>query len=150
MNARTMLPMTFEASGAASKESVSSANERGKIPRAWAFKGPGPLWATLLIGKKCFAHLTIALRSGPIGGPRAPPPPELWRPSALPPPCSNYNNAKRLQHVAVIVSVITLACMYNQQQTVTKSNIPCPLWRPLSLWPLPSVNAGATTGPRSL
>ena len=59
--------------------------------------------------------------------------------------CSNCNNAKRLQHVAVIVSVIellTLACMYNYQQTVTKSNVPRPL---CSLWPLPSVNAGAAT-----
>ena len=51
----------------------------------------------------------------PIGGPRGGAQGTLapLHPLKL---CSNYNNAKRLQHVAVIVSVIellTFACMYN-------------------------------------
>ena len=36
-----------------------------------------------------------------------------------------------------------LTCMYNPDQTVTKLNMPRPLWHPLSAWPLPLVNAGA-------
>ena len=56
---------------------------------------------------------------GEAQGGLAPSLPELWHPSAPLHPlklCSNHNNAKRLQHVAAIVSVIeliTLACMYN-------------------------------------
>ena len=41
--------------------------------------------------------------------------PELWRPLHLLKLCSNYYNAKRLQHMAAIVSItelLTLACMY--------------------------------------
>ena len=31
---------------------------------------------------------------------------------------------------------------------VMKSNMLCPLWRPLTTWPLPSVKAGAAAGYR--
>ena len=87
---------------------------------------------------------------GPGGGPGglAPPPPP---PSPNYPPlhplklCSNYNNAKWLQHVAAIVSVIrllTLGCMYiSNKQLIYHA----PFGAPCSLWPLPSVNAGADT-----
>ena len=69
-------------------------------------------------------HENACHRQPQGGGQGALAPPPLSSPSygaPLPPLhplklCSNYNNAKRLQHVTAIVSVIellTLACMYN-------------------------------------
>ena len=57
---------------------------------------------------------------------------------------SNYNNDIIAFGCYCERNLALLACMYNPDQTVKKSNMPRPRWRPLSAWPLPSVNAGAT------